>query len=81
MAVMRTLSAQQLLLQEEAKWSTWSQYSYEYATVTVIDGCFSLEFSLKEMIMTTLVIKDYIGESKINSAKKLPPVGIEHGTS
>ena len=42
MAVMRTLSAQQLLLQEEAKRSTWSQYSYEYATVTVIDGCLCL---------------------------------------
>ena len=41
---------------------------------------YTIEFSLKYMILVTLAIKAYIGRSKINSAKKLPPVGIELGT-
>ena len=32
------------------------------------------------MILSMLAIKTYAGKSKINSAKKLPPVGIEPGT-
>ena len=38
-----------------------------------------IEFPQKWMILAMLAIKADIGKSKTNSAKKLPPVGIEPG--
>ena len=45
-----------------------------------ISNIHSIEFSLCTKL-ATLAIKACVGKIKINSAKKLPPLGIEPGTS
>ena len=42
---------------------------------------YSNEFSRNYIKLAMLALKAYVEEAKINSAKKLPPVGIEFGTS
>ena len=48
-----------------------SQCSAKQASISV---CTDIKFAM-------LALKTYVGDSKINSAKKLPPMGIELGTS
>ena len=60
--------------------SRWVFPKLKLTRIELIELISTIEFSLNFIKLATLAVKAYVGKSKINSARKLHLVRVEHGT-